>query len=91
MKDERVVSLKEVIAEIDAMPPVKAEGHDFIEKTCLKTRLELLSSVDAIPVALLEDQVKQILAENKPMGNLLAMTLNVMLRWWKERDGNEAD
>ena len=40
--DDKTVSLKEVLAEIDAMPPVKAEGHDFIEKTCLKTRLELL-------------------------------------------------
>ena len=37
--DDRLISLKEVLAEIDAMPPVKAEGHDFIEKTCLKTRL----------------------------------------------------
>ena len=42
--DDKTVSLKEVLAEIDAMPPVKAEGHDFIEKTCLKTRLELLPS-----------------------------------------------
>ena len=42
--DDRLISLKEVLAEIDAMPPVKAEGHDFIEKTCLKTRLELLPS-----------------------------------------------
>lgn len=40
--DDKTVSLKEVLAEIDAMPPVKAEGHDFIEKTCLKTRLEFL-------------------------------------------------
>ena len=42
--DDKTVSLKEVLAEIDAMPPVKAEGHDFIEKTCLKIRLELLPS-----------------------------------------------
>lgn len=42
--DDKTVSLKEVLVEIDAMPPVKAEGHDFIEKTCLKTRLELLPS-----------------------------------------------
>ena len=46
--------------------------------------LEQMPSVDAIPVALLEDQAKQILAENEPMGNLLVMTLNVMLRWRKE-------
>ena len=45
MKDDRLISFKEVLAEIDAMPPVKAEGHEFIEKTCLKTRLELLPSV----------------------------------------------
>ena len=42
--DDKTVSLKEVLAEIDAMPPVKAEGQDFIEKTCLKIRLELLPS-----------------------------------------------
>lgn len=52
--DDKTVSLKEVIAEIDAMPPVKAEGHDFIGKTCLKTRLELLPPAqpgceDAVP------------------------------------------
>ena len=54
MMTKKVVSLKEVLAEIDAMPPVKAEGHDFIEKNCLKTRLELLPSAqpgceDAVP------------------------------------------
>ena len=43
MKDDRLISLKKALAEIDAMPPIKAEGHDFIEKTCLKTRLKLLS------------------------------------------------
>lgn len=51
MTDDKAVSLKEVLAEIDAMPPVKAEGHDFIEKTCLKTRLELLSSAHPEPCA----------------------------------------
>lgn len=54
--DDKTVSLKEVFAEIDAMPPVKAEGHDFIEKTCLKTRLELLppaqpNCTNFVPVA----------------------------------------
>ena len=42
--DDKTVSLKKVLAEIDAMPTVKAEGHDFIEKTCLMTKLELLPS-----------------------------------------------
>ena len=52
MMTKKVVSLKEVLAEIDAMPPVKAEGHDFIEKTCLETRLELLPSAqpETIPI-----------------------------------------
>ena len=51
MMTKKVVSLKEVLAEIDAMPPVKAEGHDYIEKTCLKTRLELLPSAQPEPIS----------------------------------------
>ena len=48
MKDDKLISLKEVLAEIDAMSPVKAEGHEFIEKICLKTRLEFLPPADYI-------------------------------------------
>lgn len=52
--DDKTVSLKEVLVEIDAMPPVKAEGHEFVEKTCLKTRVGLLPSAQSgwIPVTI---------------------------------------
>lgn len=43
-RNERLINLKEVLAEIEAMPTVKAEGHDFIEKNFLKTRLEFWPS-----------------------------------------------
>ena len=50
--DDKTVSLKEVLAEIDAMPPVKAEGHDYIEKNFLKARIEILPSAqpEIIPI-----------------------------------------
>ena len=41
MKNDKLISLEKVLAEIGVMPIVKAEGHDFIEKTCLIIKLGL--------------------------------------------------
>ena len=48
MTDDRLISIKEVLAEIDVIPTVKAEGHEFVEKTCLKTRVGLLPSAHQV-------------------------------------------
>lgn len=56
------------------------EWLDFVEQ---------MPSVDAVPVAWIEDEIKELNEMDNHFSALTANLLSAMLRRWKERDGNE--
>ena len=89
--DDKTVSLKEVLAEIDAMPPVKAEGHDYIEKTFLKARLELLPSAqfETIPIDYYDcaNAMLKMWMDNVVTDGEYYRIMDKLIAYWGKKDG----
>ena len=51
--------------------------------------VEHMPTVDAVPVAWIEDEIRSLMMLGNPFATNMSMQLSGMLNRWKERDGNE--
>lgn len=52
-------------------------------------QIRALPTVDAVPVASIEDEIRFLMTLGNPFSTTMSLQLSAMLNRWKEREGNE--
>ena len=64
------------------------DDEPTLTKSCVRMTIQHMPTVDAVPVAWIEDEIKELNEMDNAFSTLTANLLSAMLRRWKEREGN---
>ena len=70
----------------DLLTAFPVDDEPMLTKSCVRMAIQHMPTVDAVPVAWIEDEIKELNEMDNLFSTLTANLLSAMLGRWKERD-----